>query len=489
MNTKAVPGQDNYFLQRRTAVWPTPLRLLLLFGVAAYLFGIAYYAWFNRSSNPDHVQDVLIIGLTGVVVILLYVHLSYRKALAALHTGILNAQEGALDPVTIDRKGGDFLQRFAADYNLLVNNLGSMFHEIEECQDRTIAERNRNDAILRSLPGALLCVDDDLRITLLNRQAETLFGTPQEGLIGQRLFDILDVEEEGADLLRDAFLYERRVVNKEIVLHLANESRYFTLNLSLFKSPSAKEVGAAIVLQDVTDYRRLQEGMYNTEKLAAIGQLAAGVAHELNTPLGNILGYSQLIEGVQQDRDKLRSYTRIISTEAKRCSRIVEDLLRYARRDRCNPETCGINAVVRDVVETVMNCQGQRYDATIETTLADEEPEVQVGTGQLEIMLVNLLTNAMQASSGVRIKPHISVRTHADAQGAGVVIIEDNGPGVPSGLQNRIFDPFFTTKDVGEGTGLGLAITQAMVAKIGGSLRFDASYKEGARFILKLPLV
>jgi two-component system NtrC family sensor kinase len=488
MTSKTFSRQEKYFLRRRTGSSSNAFRMFLLLGIGIYACGVADFLYYSTSPLADNIRDIAIAGLVAAVIVLLYLHLSYRKALGALHTGILTAQEGALDPVTIGTNGDDFIQRLVTDYNLLVNNLGSMFVEIEECQNRTIAERNRNDAILRSLPGALLCVDSDLRVTQLNRQAENLFGMPQEDLIDRSLFDVLDVEEEGVELLRDAFLYERRIDNKEVVLHLDGATRYFTLNLSLFSSSTPNEIGAAIILQDVTDYRRLQESMYNTEKLAAIGQLAAGVAHELNTPLGNILGYSQLLHDVRRDPDKLESYTGIISTEAKRCSRIIEDLLRYARRDHCRPETCEVNNVVRDVVETIMNCQGQRYDATIETALASGDMHVQAGTAQVEIMLVNLLMNAMQAGSGAGVRPLISLRTHTDSRGNGVVTVEDNGPGVPSGLQNRIFDPFFTTKGVGEGTGLGLAITQAMVAKLGGSLRCDASYKEGARFVLKLPL-
>ena len=488
MTSKTFSGHGRFFLHRESSARSGSFRFLVLLVLATCLSGITYYAYTSVSSTPGHARDFAIACLAGAVIVLLYLHLTYRRTFAALRTAILKAQEGSLEPVPISRTADNLLQQFVSDYNLLVNNLGSMFREIEECQNRTIAERNRNDAILHSLPGALLCVDSDLRITLLNRQAEILFGIGRDELIGQSLFDVLDLESEGVALLRDAFLYERRVSNKEIVLHLNNRTRYFTLNLSLFRSPDPNEAGAAIVLQDITDYRHLQEDMYNTEKLAAIGQLAAGVAHELNTPLGNILGYSQQLQHVQTDPEKLQSYTGIISTEAKRCSRIVEDLLRYARRDQCRPEVCSINDVTRDVVETLLTCQGQRYEATIEALLVDEELEVQVGTGQLEIMLVNLLTNAMQAASSANIKPRICVQSQADPQGYAVMIVEDNGPGIPSELQNRIFDPFFTTKDVGEGTGLGLAITQAMVAKLGGSLRLDASYSDGARFVLRLPL-
>jgi len=442
-----------------------------------------YYLHPTFTTRPSGIIAVL----GGAVIILLYRYVAQRRMVQALHRGVLRAQEGELQLVTFGRITDPALQRFAADYNLLVGNLRSMFREIEGCQNRTIAERNRNEAILHSLPGALICVGSDGRITHSNHQAELLFAAPRAVLVGQNLFSILDLDEEGIELLRDALLYERQVVNKEIVLHLAKTTRYFTLNMASFKSPDPSEIGAAVVVQDITDYKRLQESVYNTEKLAAIGQLAAGVAHELNTPLGNIIGYARLIQEAYQDRGELDDYTRIISTEAKRCSRIVENLLSYARHDRCRLEICDLNKLIRDVVETISNCQGRRYDVAISMELAGEEAQVEGEEGQIEIVLVNLLMNAIQATKDSGNQACVTIRTRGGSLGPVVMEVEDNGCGVRDELQNRIFDPFFTTKDVGEGTGLGLAISQMMVAKMGGSLKYDASYKKGARFVMKLP--
>jgi PAS domain S-box-containing protein len=437
------------------------------------------------SPRPELVlAGVLLVALVALA----YLYVSYRRALRILHRGILQAQDGTLRAVAVPRFADHFLRRLVSDHNLLITSLGATFREMEQVQNRVIGERNRNDAILHSLRGALVCVDGDQLVNLSNHQAQRLFGLTGEALAGRNLFDLLALDGSGRELLRDAFLYERPLVNSEIVLRMRDEARYFALNLSFFKSKNLNDTGAVVILQDITDYKHLQEHTYTMEKLAAMGQLAAGVAHELNTPLGNIIGYAQLIDEARADAEQIHRYTQVVSHEAKRCARIVDDLLNYARRDLCPAESCELNAIARDVVESVVQCQGTRLNAAVSFDAATDELPVNGSPGQLDIVLVNLIVNAIQASAGNALQPRVAVRVqrHGDRQAA--VIVEDNGPGVAPELRRRIFDPFFTTKEVGKGTGFGLAISQAIVTRIGGSLNYDATFRQGARFVLTLPL-
>lgn len=434
-----------------------------------------------------HVVLLLAGMLVAALTALFYLHLAYRKGLRAMHQGILRAQEGRLGPVSVPHLPDRFLRRLVADHNLVMSNLGSTFAEMEECQNQVIGERNRNEAILRSLPGTLVCVDGDLRITLSNREAEELFGLSHDVLRGHNLFDLFALDEASREILRDAFLYERPIVNKEILLHVRGEARYFALNLSFFRSDNLNETGAVVSILDISEYKHLQEHIYTMEKLAAMGQLAAGVAHELNTPLGNIIGYAQLIDDARTGTDQVERYTQIISQEARRCARIVEDLLNYARRDHCQMEICELNTVVKDVVDTIIFCQGKRYEVDVSFDPGPELP-VKASPGQLDIVLVNLLLNAIQATSGGQ-NPLVAVSVQTQGAHQAAVVVEDNGPGVAPELRRRIFDPFFTTKEVGQGTGLGLAISQSIVTKLGGSIQCESAFRGGARFVLTLPLV
>lgn len=473
-------------LTKRDRVVLTVLGTLAV-SATAFAMAVAAQRYHAGAAIPDASTALaVLLAFTAAAAFPLYLHLAYQRVLSELHRAILLAQEGTLKPITPGTTAPDgLLHQLVADYNSLITSLGTTFAEMEEVQNRVIGERNRNDAILHSLPGALLCVDGDHRINLYNRQAATLFG--REPLLGESLFDLLQLEDAGRELLRDAFLYEREIANREMSLSVAGETRYFTLNLSFFRSRNLNEVGAAVILQDITDYKRLQESTYTSEKLMAMGELAAGVAHELNTPLGNIIGYARLIEQAMPGAGAVCDYTAIVSQEAKRCSRIVDDLLHYGRRDRCGGDTCEINTVVQDVVTTINDCQGRRLGVHVSTELGDDGVQVRGSAGQLDIVLVNVVMNAIQAVHG-RSAPQVVVRTGARAGGHAVITIEDNGPGIPRELHRRVFDPFFTTKEVGEGTGLGLAVSQSIVTRLGGTLAVDPEFSSGARLLLKLPL-
>ncbi len=408
-----------------------------------------------------------------------------RRDVTVIHRAIRRALEGHLEPA--QALGRWRHGRAVADYNTLARRLSSLLDEMERSQLWTIAERNRVDAILQSLPCVMLVVDDDLFVASSNDRAEGLFGRGGTELRASNLFDLLELDDEGRELLREAFLYEQPLSNREIVLGSGESRRHFTMSVTFFKC--ALEAGgpcSVIMLQDVDDYRRLQQITYQSEKFVAMGRLAGGVAHELNTPLGTILGYAQLLNAGGASEAKRAQYGQAIYSEAKRCAQIIDNLLAYARRDRCVPETCDINAVIGIVIDTICNCRGNRYNVPIDVDLC-ECPPVLGGSGQLDIVLVNIVMNALQATSGSAREPRVLVASRVEGASA-IVTVTDNGPGIAAGLHNRIFEPFFTTKGGNKGTGLGLAISQSIAVSVGGALHCDTTFRGGARFVLKLPL-
>lgn len=444
---------------------------------------------------PLHIEQkfplegfILPLVLAGALVAAVAVYfLTFPHGLAIIHRGIRGATEGTLKPIETPRRIRFFFRPIIEDYNILIRNIGSLFHEMEQSQLSIIGDRNRNDAILRSLPGALLTVDSDFRVTLSNKQAEQLFDLHADTLLGKNLFELLPLNEDGREVLREAFLYEQQVNNKEIVLTDGSTARHYTLNVTFFRqSPNSSEYCAAVMLQDITEYKRLQELIHQSEKFLAIGKLAGGVAHELNTPLGTIVGYAQLLnEGVANEEKRLQ-YGQMIYREAKRCSRIIENLRTFAQRDVCQPESCEIGNVIRDVIETIHNCPGKSHNVRIEKHLASSAL-VRGAEGQLDIVLVNLIMNAVQAAAGFASDPQVTIvsSVHDDRV---MVSVTDNGPGIPQMQRNQVFDPFFTTKQDNSGLGLGLAISQSIVTGIGGTLTCDTSHEGGARFIMTLPM-
>src|SRR5574340_213156 len=424
---------------------------------------VLLYLYFGQrwhDSRAIWVVGALLSGLLGYLFVRLLAELA---ALRRLEVGIHAAREGLLEPTPVGPYGWTSVGRMIPEYNTTITTLRQMFRTVEECQGRFLNERNRSNTILQSLPGALLSVADDLRVTIANRQADALFGVEAGKLIGANLFELLDVNERDRELLRDGFLYKRAIRNQEIALNMGSGTRYFSLNLS-FYNDEENDMGGVLILQDITEYRQLMESVATREKLVAMGQLAAGVAHELNTPLGNIL-----------------------ADETQRCSHVVRELLNYARKDQCSGETCDLNQLAHELIETFINCRLKRYRIEVVMDLSPGKLVAEGSCGQFDIVLTNLLINAIDALDKTA-SPRITVSSWAEESYA-CIGIADNGPGVPPDIRNRLFDPFFSTKEVGQGSGLGLSISQAMVAKRGGFIAYDADYQEGARFVIKLPAV
>ncbi len=459
------------------------LRLVQLGAIAAPLFTL-----FLLFTRPAHLSTWLSASLILVELLLLlclWLLMTQRVSLEQLREAVLDAQEGTLSNLADIHRGDSLIRALVRDYNTMMNNLSAMFATVEECQNRVVHERNKMDALLGSMPGALLAVDDNLTVTSLNPQAVTLFRCEREALLGRMLFDILALDARDRDDLRDAFLYKEPVRNHVIHTPIGDEERYISLNIAFYSKHEA-DVDAVITLQDITDYQRLLDSVYNREKLVAMGQLAAGIAHELNTPLGNILGYSQLLTNAKLAEEKRERYVHFIVDETRRCSRIVSDLLSYARRDSCSEDVCDVNTLIRDLLETFLTCRLKRQGTEVRLELADDLPLAEVPCGELDIALSNLLLNALQILAD-RDDGQVVIATQRVGTHQISIHVRDNGPGIAAENRRRVFDPFFTTKEAGEGSGLGLSISQAMLSRRGAALSLASASGEGAEFIVQLP--
>jgi len=287
--------------------------------------------------------------------------------------------------------------------------------------------------------------------------------------------------------LRDSFLDKRPISNLEIALDVKSGRRWFSLNVAFFREHE-EEMEAILTLLEISENKELQETMGSREKLIAMGKLTEGVAKELNTQVGNITGYIQLIKNEITQQDTCHEYATIVEDETRRCSKIIHDLLSFANQEKCSGETCDVNQLLTNITDTFLNCRTRRYGIDINMELETELPPVEGECGQLEIVFTNLVINSIQALDGVS-SPSIAIRSFQQGNDYVCVSVEDNGPGIPVDVQQNIFNPFFTTKEVGSGSGLGLPISQALLAKRGAFIKYDAEYTDGARFIVGLPLV
>ena len=250
----------------------------------------------------------------------------------------------------------------------------------------------------------------------------------------------------------------------------------------LLRSFPFGEGASVVVYKDVTEEREVSRRLFQAEKMAAVGQLAGGVAHEINNPLGGILAFAQIMSREQRTPEDLE-YLGLISDAAMRAKRIVESLLRFSRRPR--EDERGEVSLERVVEDAIFLLSAQLKDGKLEV-VKDLQPAVVVGNAnQLQQIVVNLVVNAVQAMDGAG---KIEIATRSTSEGRSELRISDSGPGVPPELAGRIFEPFFTTKPEGKGTGLGLSICYRIAEEHGGTIRLERASKGGACFVVDLPV-
>lgn len=233
-----------------------------------------------------------------------------------------------------------------------------------------------------------------------------------------------------------------------------------------------------------------REQLAGSERMASVGKLAAGVAHEIGNPIAAIMGMHDLIEDPETDEEIRSDFLRRMRKETERIHVVVRDLLDYARPEEGADSVRPARAVVAEVVDDALSLVRPQKDFKAITTHLEVDPAVAVGLSpqRLTQVLLNLLLNAGAALSSGPSDRARTVTVRARAIGETVRIeVEDDGPGVPAEIRPRIFDPFVTTKDVGAGTGLGLAVCRGIVEGAKGKIYVDATYTDGARFVVELP--
>ena len=257
-----------------------------------------------------------------------------------------------------------------------------------------------------------------------------------------------------------------------------------TLAVTAFRATALEPERAVLVFEDQTDRRRLQERLVQSEKLSAIGQLIAGVAHDLNNPLTSVVGFADFLAETAEVPPRLREPLRVIQQEAERASKIVKNLLSFARRQESR-QVASLSPILEATVGLFRNqLSGERIALQLE--LDPELPELDLSPNQVQQVFVNLIQNAAHAIMAVHRPGTVRVRARRWMEGV-AVDVSDDGPGMLSQVAARVFEPFFTTKDEGQGTGLGLSISQGIIKEHGGRITLATTPGAGATFTVEFP--
>ena len=355
----------------------------------------------------------------------------------------------------------------------------------KRAQETLARSEARYRHLVESASDAIVTLDANGRFTTVNHAAENISGYKREELVGQWFAPMLPDDD-----LPKALGHFQQALAGETGLF---DSQFYRKDgevrtISITYSTPQKDEEVLCLIRDVTDQKMLQEQLIQSEKMSAIGQLVSGVAHELNNPLAGISAFAQLLLAEKKFPPDQRTAAETIYSEARRASRIVQNLLTFARQHKAEKVPTTINQVLDDTLELrgyELRVRGidvrREYDDSLADTMADAH--------QLQQVFLNLITNAEQAMEQRDGHHHrLTVRTRRNGEAVRIEV-EDTGGGIPANLIERIFNPFFTTKPTGSGTGLGLSISLGIVREHEGRIWAENVASSGARFIVELPII
>jgi two-component system NtrC family sensor kinase len=366
--------------------------------------------------------------------------------------------------------------------------------EVERRTAEAESQRRFTEAIIDSLPVSLYAVDRGHRVVAWNRNRELGGqGIPRRDVLGRNVFEVLT--RQPRKQLEEEF---RRAFETGEIERIEQEGqapdgspRHWLVSKVPMRIDGEEVSHVITVGEDITERVLAGRAVARSEKLAAVGRLAAGVVHEINNPLATIAACAEALEsradegvyGAGADADDLREYLQLIRAEAFRCKQITNGLLEFSRARAVQHAPVNLSEVVESAARLLLH-QKRGAAIKIEVNVAGDLPLVSGDEGQLQQAVIILAENAIDAmpDGGT-----LTLRTRREAEGGAAVEVRDTGQGIPPAILEKIFDPFFTTKEVGRGTGLGLAVCYGIVTEHGGRITVESAAGRGSLFTIRLP--
>ena len=390
--------------------------------------------------------------------------------------------------------GGDFLSsedvellESLASYIGIALQSASLYARLEEQVVEFERLKEFNENIVESINVGILAVDLEDRIESWNAQMEAMYALSRREAIGQRLSDVFPVEFFDAF---DRFRHESGVhhLYKFRLTTRAGETRTANVAVAPLMSRDFVAVGRIVLVDDITERVTLEAQLAQSDKLSSIGLLAAGVAHEINTPLAVISSYAQMLHKQMKGDTRMGPLLERITQQSFRASEIANGLLNFSRTSTTEMRETDLNQVIRDTL-TLVEHQMKTAGITVAMGLETELPRIQGNPGKLQQVFLNLLLNAKDAMpQGGELRVGTTANGHVEAT------IADSGAGIAPEHLKRIYDPFFTTKSApkpGErrGTGLGLSVSYGIIQEHAGKIHVESTLGVGTTFHLEFPLL
>lgn len=376
----------------------------------------------------------------------------------------------------------DLEERKTSDLRRVSQQLEDAYHTLEERAIQLVNIQDYTQAIMRSITSAVLTVGPDGSVTTANLAAERMLGMREEDMVPRQL-SVLFRDSGGLEPTLERILHGRtpKLVTDVQAVTRSGRTIHARVAMARMRDVGGREFGAVVTMEDVTEVKALTDQLVRADRLAAMGELTAGVAHEVRNPLGIIRASVQLVEDSGGDRARIGEATQVIKQEIDRLDRVIKALLDFGRPSEPTLRPVNIEDVVSDVVLFTRQFAGQS-NVEIETEYLGGTTPVSADPDQLKQVLVNLISNAVQAmeAGGGTIR----IRAWGDDSFV-FVAVSDDGPGIPRDILTKVFDPFFSTKD--SGTGLGLTIVHRIIDQHGGRIEVASPPGEGTTFTVALP--
>jgi len=341
-------------------------------------------------------------------------------------------------------------------------------------------------SIIQNYSDAVIALDNDYKIFFWNKGAERIFGYTADEMLGKTVDPIVpsELKEKGElqwlfeETLRKGYVenYETERIRKDGRRIIVNLSR------SLIKDENGEVLGSIAIVKDVTQIKELEKQIQHSDKLALIGQIAAGIAHEIGTPLNVISGNAEYIMMEMGENNPYKEELETIISQAERIANLIKQLLEFARPRKPNYTKVNVNNELHHVVELLKH-QFEKSNIKLNLKFSEDIPSIYADCSQIHQVFLNIIVNAIQAinQNGV-----IEIETFAK-DGYVNIKFRDNGVGILPEHIHKIFEPFFTTKEAGKGTGLGLAVSKRIIDEHNGKIEVESTPGKGTVFTVKFP--
>ncbi len=429
--------------------------------------------------------NLLLLGLIAIILgIIGSIFFARRitRPISGLVKSTISAAKGDLDQ-KIDIRTRDEIEELGKNFNYMIEQIRLHREELEDRLRQISSLKAYTDNILSSMTNGLITVDSEMRIVTLNERAAQILGKRKEECEGASIAHVLGTPHPLYGIMAETSEKEREVFHSEIEMKKDGVSIWLTVSTSILTDGEGKQIGVLAVFEDITEIKALEERLRQADRLAALGTLSAGLAHEIKNPLSAIKTFVQLLPRKLENPSFMEKFHATVPREIDRINQLVEDLLELTRKKKRTFVPLNINSLIHQVINLYSE-EMKRREIRFEDHLDRNLPFIEGDSETLYRAFSNLTINAIQAMPE---GGSLTVTSRYDSLSSQIQItFRDTGIGMDEETSKNLFNPFFTTKD--RGVGLGMALAHKIIEDHQGTIEVTSEKGKGTAFVLNLPV-